>query len=138
MVGVPSSSVEPFSFPPSLPLLPQLIENTLGELVHELTSASELPAKLEDGVLLCRVLNAVVEDKYKVDIRLKASSIAAKRRNGTAFVDTCRRLNISSITDVTALDILQGKATRHIVTVLRELVHDYEGHDTGGGRVGFL
>lgn len=114
------------------------MENTLGELTPDLTSPLELPEALQDGVLLCRVLNTVVEEKYRVDIRFKPASIAAKRRNGNSFVDTCRRLNISSITDVTSLDILQGKATRHVVTVIRELVHDYEGNDSGRGRVGFL
>lgn len=85
-------------------------------------SPLELPGKLQDGVLLCRVLNVLVEEKYRVDIRLKPTSASAKKRNANGFVGACVRLNIPGVAAVTAMDIMQGTSVQGLVAVLRELV----------------
>lgn len=103
-----------------------MIEKTLKQPITDLTCAFDLPRLLQDGVLLCAMLNAIVEDKYKVDVRHNASSAAAKRRNANTFVETCRRLNIVSVQTVTSLDIVQGDSTASLIAVLKDLLQSRE------------
>ena len=112
----------------------QLIEETIGDLIPGCDCPHDLPQCLMDGVVLCRVVNAVSPGKIPTiytdlwpvsKTRISSSALSTNlraRKNVDAFLEACRQLGVRSTNLCTAMDILQQKETVALVVCIEELV----------------
>jgi len=103
-----------------------MIETCLDAPIPGLVCPSELPAALQDGAVLCRVINRLhpgrITAVHEETDRAKVMTSLRVRKNVDNFLDACHRLDIRPDDMCTSLDILQMKNTTTLSLLLETLI----------------
>lgn len=109
-----------------------MIESCLDAPIPHLVCPNELPAALQDGAVLCRVINRLHPGRIPVvhrDVdRTKVMTSLQVRKNVDSFLEACHHLDIRPDDMCTSLDILQMKNTSTLSLLLETLIRG-----AGGG-----